>query len=499
MGKAKNLLVFQSVEHVINWDMETMMPPKAVGLRSQQLALLSRIEHKMSTDPEIGRLLESILHNPRYDDLNEVQKRNVHLMKKQYDEQTKLPEDLVAEIAKQRTITVDVWKKAKAAKKFSMFRPELEKLVDLEKKVAEILMEVKKTATPYDALIDIYEPKMTAETIAKIFNELQKGLISILKKCETAPEQPEIRFLERNVPIEVQRQIAKALAETVDYDVTSKEAGGRIDETEHPFTTGYYHDVRITTHFYEENFASSIFSVLHEAGHALYEQNLKKEWMYQPVGTACSSGFHESQSRFIENIIGRSREFWVHFLPKMKEIAGETLADLELDKFVHAINRVKPSKIRVEADEVTYGLHVIIRFKIERDLFADKIAVKELPEIWNQMYREYLGIKIENDSEGVMQDTHWASGMYGYFPSYALGNIYSGQMLAAMEKDIPNWRQQLSKGNFPKMKKWLVKNVHTYGNLYDPANLIKKITGTELDVKPYLNYLNDKYSKLYGF
>jgi carboxypeptidase Taq len=499
MDKIKDLLILQSAESIIHWDTETMMPPKAIGLRSQQLALLSRIEHKMSTDPEIGLLLESIMHHPKYDELNEIQKRNIYLIKKQYDEQTKLPEDLVAEIAKQRVITVDVWKKAKAAKNFSMFRPELEKLVDLEKKAAEILMEVKKTMTPYDALIDIFEPKMSAEMITKIFNELQEGLTSILKKCEAAPKQPDISVLERKVPVEVQRQIAKALAEIVEYDVTSKDAEGRIDETEHPFTTGYYHDVRITTHFYEDNFASSIFSVLHEAGHALYEQNLKPEWIYQPIGTACSSGFHESQSRFIENIIGRSREFWVYFFPKMKEIASVLLADLELDRFVHAINRVKPSKIRVEADEVTYGLHIIIRFNIERDLFAGKIGVKELPEIWNQMYEEYLGVKVENDSEGVMQDTHWASGLFGYFPSYALGNIYSGQILAALEKEIPQWRQQLSTGIFKNIKHWLVKSVHSYGNLYDPADLIKKITGTELNVKPYINYLNHKYSILYGF
>jgi len=436
MDKVKDLLVFQSAKCIVDWDTETMMPPKAIGLRSQQLDLLSRIEHEMSTDPEIGMLLESILQNPQYAELNEVQKRNLHLIKKQYDEQTKLPEDLVAEIAKQSTITVDVWKKAKATKNFSMFRLELEKLVDLEKKAAEILMAVKETATPYDALIDIYEPKMTAETIAKIFNELQKGLILILKKCKATSKQPGTHFLKRNVPIEVQRRIAKALAETVDYDVNSKKAGERIDETEHPFTTGYYHDVRITTHFYEENFMSSIFSVLHETGHALYEQNMKQEWIYQPVGTACSSGFHESQSRFVENIIGRSREFWVYFLPKMKKIAGETLADLELDKFVLAINRVKPSKIRVEADEVTYGLHIIIRFKIEKDLFAGKITVKELPEIWNQMYQEYLGVKVENDSEGVMQDAHWANGFYGYFPSYVLGNVYSGQILDAVGKSL---------------------------------------------------------------
>jgi len=394
---------------------------------------------------------------------------------------------------------VDVWKKAKAAKDFSMFRPELEKLVDLEKKAAEILMKVKETATPYDALIDVHEPMMTSETITKVFDELRTGLVSILKKCETTTKQPDTSILKRKVPIDIQRKISKALTEFVEYDVESKNAGGRVDETEHPFTTGYYTDVRITTHYYEDNFASSIFSVLHEAGHAIYEQNLNSEWIFQPVGTTCSMGFHESQSRFVENIIGRSREFWIYFLPKLKSLMGNILADVDLDVFVHAINQVQPSKIRVEADEVTYGPHIIIRFNIERDLFADKITAKELPEIWNQSYKEYLGVEIENDSEGIMQDTHWASGSYGYFPSYTLGNIYIGQMLAAMEKDLPEWKKQIEKGNFRNIKQWLTKNVHSYGNLYDPAALIKRITGKELTVKPYLNYLKEKYAKLYGF
>ena len=499
MNKAKDLSIFQSTESIVNWDMETMMPPKAIKLRSQQLALLSRIEHKMSTDPKIGALLEEIMRHPEYDRLDNVQKRNVHLIKKQYDEQTKLPEELVAETAKQQAITIDIWKKAKAAKNFSMFKPELEKLVELKQKAAEILMEAKKTATPYDALIDIFEPEMTAKEITKVFDELREGLTSLLKKCEASSKQPDVSFLKQKVPIDVQRKIAKALAEFVGYDVASKEAGGRIDETEHPFTTGYYDDVRITTHYYENTFASSIFSVLHEAGHAIYDQNLKQEWMYQPVGTSCSHGFHESQSRFVENIIGRSPEFWSYFLPRLKELTGKALMDVYLDRFVHAVNQIKRSKVRVEADEVTYCLHIIIRFNIERDLFAGKIMVKELPEIWNQSYTDYLGVKIENDSEGVMQDTHWASGSYGYFPSYALGNIYSGQILATMEKELPNWRKQIEKGNLSPVKNWLIKKVHSYGDLYDPPELIRKITGKELNVKPYLSYLNQKYSKLYGF
>jgi len=499
MEKTKEIAIFNSAQAVLNWDTETMMPPKAIGLRSQQLALLSGMQHKMETNPEIGALLEKIERPLNYDKLSVIQRRNIYLIRKNYDEQTKLPEELVMEIAKQRTIAVDVWKKAKAAKNFSMFRPELEKNIELAKKAAEILMKVKKTKTPYDALIDIFEPKMTAEEITKVFDELREGLVTLIKKCETSPKQPDVSLLKRRIPIDVQRKIAVALAETVLYDVTSKNSGGRIDETEHPFTNGYYDDVRITTHYFEDMFASSVFSVLHEAGHAIYEQDLNPDWMYQPVGTGCSSGFHESQSRFVENIIGRSREFWTYFLPKLKELAGKALSDVTLDKFVHAINQIKPSKIRVEADEVTYGLHIIIRFNIERDLFAGKITAKELPEIWNQSYKKYLGIKIENDSEGVMQDTHWASGYYGYFPSYTLGNIYGGQLLSAMEKDMPDWRKQLEKGSFKPAKQWLTEKVHKQGNLYDPPMLIKKITGKELTVKPYLNYLNEKCSKLYGF
>lgn len=499
LAKSKEFILAMTIHALVEWDMETKMPPKAVNLRSQQLAMLSQLEHKLSTDPEIGDLIEKIRKHPDYDSLNEVEKRNVHLIKKNYDEMTKLPEELVAEIARQSAVTVNVWKKAKDAKNYSMFKPELEKLVELKKKAAEILMEVKGTATPYDALIDMHEPTMTSDMITKLFDELRTGLISITKKCLASPKQPDESFLSRKLPVDIQQKISNSIAKIIGYDIDSSNAGGRIDETEHPFTTGYYDDVRITTHYFEDNFASSLFSVLHEGGHAMYDQNLRAEWMFQPVGTGCSYGFHESQSRFVENIFGRSREFWSFFLPELKKLTGEIYSDITLDKFVHAINAVKPSKIRIEADEVTYCLHVIVRFNIERDLFADKITVAELPEIWNQKYAEYLGVKIENDSEGVMQDTHWGLGYFGYFPTYALGNIYSGQLLAKMQKDMPEWENHAAKGNFQPIKQWLTKNVHSYGNLYDPPDLIKKITGEQINVKHYLEYLNEKYSDLYGY
>jgi carboxypeptidase Taq len=461
--------------------------------------MLQKLIHRMTVDPEVGNLLSQIEKHKDYDSLNTLQKRNIYLIRKDYDEQTKLPEDLVVETAKQEAISINTWKKAKAAKNFSMFKPELEKMLDLKKNAADILMQVKGSATPYDALVDIYEPKLTSEKITEIFTDLRKGLVNLIAECVNAPKQPDTSLLNRKVPLDTQQKISLELAKFINYDVQSPQAGGRIDETEHPFTTGYYDDVRITTHYYEDNMASSLFSILHEGGHALYDQGLNPEWMYQPVGQGCSYGFHESQSRFVENIIGRSREFWTYFFPKLNQLTANTFADIAVDNFVKAINQVKPSKIRVEADEVTYCLHVIIRFEIERELFTGRLQVADLPQVWNQKYKDYLGVNIENDSEGVMQDTHWASGYFGYFPTYALGNIFSGQILTTMEKALPNWKDEITKGNFNNVKNWLTENVHRYSALYDPAELIKKITGEEINVKPYLTYLNNKFSWIYGY
>ncbi len=498
LTKTKDLMILQTAENILQWDMETKMPPRAVEQRSLQLALISRLSHKMSTDPEIGKLVKQTTSNPDYDTLNQVEKRNIYLINKNYQEQTALPEKLVSEKTKQQAITVNTWKKAKAAKNYAILKPELQKLIDLSKQEATILMRVKETKTPYDAMIDANEPRMTADQITPTFNKLQKGLKPLIEKIGNSKQTPNTEALHITVSIENQRRIATAVADILGYDTTSPNAAGRIDETEHPFTNGYYDDVRITTHYYPNDFASSIFSVLHETGHALYDQNQNPDWQYQPIGSYSSMGIHESQSRFTENLIGRSHEFWNSTLPALKQLAPE-LKNLKLETFIHAINAVKPSKIRIEADEVTYNLHIIIRYQIERTLFDDKTNVDELPEIWNQKYHEILDQKIVNDSEGVMQDTHWASGYYGYFPSYTLGNIYSGQFLAKIKAENQNWNQQLSQGNLAAILTWLKEKVHVQSNLYDPADLVRKITGTPLDAKPYLDYLQEKYSALYGF
>ncbi|MCW4028194.1 MAG: carboxypeptidase M32 [Candidatus Bathyarchaeota archaeon] len=497
LAKTKDATVLSTAEGIIHWDMETMMPPKAVEQRSQQLALLSRIHHQLATDPQIGKLLDAIQTSSQYKAMGQTQKRNLYLINKTYKEQTALPEKLVSDLAMQEAVTVNNWKKAKAKKDFNLYKADLQKLFELSQEAAEILMKVKGAKTPYDALIDNFEPNMSTENITATFRELLAGLKPLIAKIEAYQTQPS-KILSQHVPVEEQRRITQLITQTLGYDTASADAAGRVDETEHPFTTGYYSDVRITTHYYPDNFASSIFSVLHESGHALYEQHLNPEWEYQPVGSTCSYGIHESQSRFYENMIGRSKEFWMAFLPKLKK-AAPSLARLELDPFVEAINRVERSKIRIEADEVTYSLHIIIRFELERDLFAGKITVDELPQVWKEKYAEYLGAKVEDDAEGVMQDTHWASGLYGYFPSYALGNIYGGQIRAQINKDCPNWQNQLAEGNLGPVNDWLKENIHLRSDLYDPQELIKLATGNNLDAKPFLQYLTQKYSLLYGF
>jgi carboxypeptidase Taq len=495
MIKVKEPLLIELAEGLLHWDLETYMPPKGIEQRGEELAFLAELEHKFSTSKEMG----SLLIEAEKEDLDEIQHRNVAIFRKEFDKNTKVPGELVANIARQQAITVTTWKKAKAAKDWKKFEPELSKLMDLVKEQAEIYKEVKGTATLYDALLDEFEPNMPETIIADVFNEMREPLVKLSKKCVDASSDVDQKLFEKHVPIEIQKKIAADLCSIITYDISSDNAGGRIDETEHPFTGGYYDDVRITVNYHENDAPSAIFAILHEGGHALYGQNLNPEWKYQPLGEASSYGIHESQSRFVENMIGRTTEFWEYYLPRLNKFTDNMFGKLQLLDFVKAINLVKPSKIRIEADEVTYSLHVIIRFEIERKLWADKIEVSELPQVWNEMYEKYLGVEIKDDAEGVMQDTHWASGLFGYFPSYALGNVYGGQMLGQLNKDVPNWRTAVSKGNLKPAINWLSENVHFHSKFYDPLDLVKKITGSGLSSKPFLEYLEGKYSALFGF
>ncbi|MDD1772073.1 MAG: carboxypeptidase M32 [Methanomassiliicoccales archaeon] len=497
MDRSKELFVLGSAAGILYWDMETKMPPRALPLRGEQLSALELLLHKKHTDPEVDHLLSACEKD--IGSFNPVQKRNLHLLRKSYDESARLPDSLVMETAKHQSKCNGSWKKAKAAKDFKMFRDDLEKMIDLREQAAEILMQVKGSSTPYNALLDEFEPNMTAERIDVVFSGLRDGLVKLIDKVRSADKQPDLSILSRKVPVDVQKRMSKEVMDFITFDTTSENAGGRLDETEHPFSTGSYDDVRITTHYYEDRFISSIFSVMHEGGHALYEQGLPREWQYQPVGSACSYGIHESQSRFVENIIGRSPEYIGHALPRFRKIAPKAFHGMSSKDLVSAANAVCPSKIRIEADEVTYALHIIVRYEIEKEIFAHKVTVDELPQLWNQKYSDYLGVKVENDGEGVLQDTHWSGGSFGYFPSYALGNIYSGMFLEKMSKDVPGWRSGLHKGEFAPVLQWLRQNVHSKGNFYDPADLVRVATGKELTIVPFMKYLEKKMSRIYEF
>jgi carboxypeptidase Taq len=498
LERSKRLTVLGTAAALAGWDMQTYMPARGIGLRSEQLSLISILYHQALTDPKVAELLETVENDKGFIDLGQEEKRNVHLMRKAYDETSRIPEALIAKMSKQETITFDVWRKAKAANDYNAYAPELSKMIELKKEAAQILMDVKGTKTSYDALLDSYEPSITAQKIQEVFSGMRKGLVKIVKKVESSHVRPDDKFLARTVPIETQRKISAEAMRFIGFETEGENAGGRLDEAEHPFTTGYYSDVRITTHYYPNRFSSSIYSILHEGGHALYEQGIPQEWMYQPIGSPCSYGIHESQSRYVENMIGRSPEFLSFMLPRLKKITGKALTGVKTADFVSAVNVIEPSKIRIEADEATYGLHIIVRFEMEQDIMSGKLTADELPGAWNERYDKYLGMEIENDSEGVMQDVHWSGGSFGYFPSYALGNIYGGMFLKKMDQDLPSWRDEIKAGNYLPVRQWSARNIHSKGSLYDPADLVKNVTGQDLDIAPFLEYLERKCMYVYG-
>ena len=490
LEKYREILIIQQISDLMGWDQETYMPPGAVLQRGEQSAYLAKLAHKKITDPEIGKLLSEIQKHADFEKISYQEKRNVELIQREYERETKVPADFVAEFTKARVVATDKWKEARKKDDFALFKPYLEKVFEMAEKYANYINPDEK---PYEVLLDLFERGMTTERYDAIFNPLREALVNLIDRCVHAEKQPDISIIKRKVPIHIQEQLAKEVIPLLNYDLTR----GRLDVTAHPFTTGQYDDVRITTRYLEDDFTSSFFAVMHEAGHGCYEQNQRKDWHYQPIGNSCSMGVHESQSRFYENIIGRSKAFWQYFFPKFKEITGDIFKDVAFDDFMLAINRVEPSLIRVEADEVTYNLHIILRFELERDLFAQKIAIDELPDLWKQKMDELLGVKVPNDSMGVLQDIHWSGGTFGYFPTYSLGNVYGAQFFAKLKQDIPTWEQDLQNGKVSVLTDWLKTNVQELGNLYDPPELVKEVTGELPSPKYTIDYLTAKYSELY--
>ncbi|WP_139902231.1 carboxypeptidase M32 [Clostridium thermarum] len=472
-----------------DWDMRVYMPKKGVDSRSEMISYISGEIYKLQTSDEMREYLE---YFEGVEGLDEVTRAMVKNCRKNYDQTKKIPEERYREFVKVASKSGMAWEEAKEKGDFSIFQPCLEKVVDFKR---EFIGYWGYKGDKYNTLLDLYEPGITVEKLDEVFGKLRDGIVNILEKIKESKGEIKSDFFNKHFPKEQQEAFSVMILKKLGYDFDA----GRLDESVHPFTTDFGNkDVRITTHYYENEFRSALFSCIHEGGHGIYEQDIPDELEGTLLDTGASMGIHESQSRFYENIIGRSLEFWKYFYPEAQKSFSQ-FEGVSLEDFYKGINKVKPSLIRTEADELTYSLHVIIRYEIEKELVNGRVEVKDLPEIWNEKYKEYLGVEPSNDSEGVLQDVHWSDGSFGYFPSYALGNLYGAQFLNKMLKDIPDFYGKIEAGDFKAIHRWLIENVHKHGAVYEPAELIKKVTGEELKADYFIEYLYNKYSKIYNF
>ena len=393
-------------------------------------------------------------------------------------------------LAKTSSKALHAWSEAKRHNSFKQFAPHLEKLISLNKKKAEYLGFKEH---PYDALLDLYEPEMTTAYLTPLFGKLKISLTELLKSIQAKPKHT-ISFIKHDYPIAQQMRFGHVLLHSMGFSDTMS----RLDTSSHPFCSALNpKDVRMTTRLIPTLPLSNIFSVIHEGGHGIYEAQLNEKMYGTPLCSAISLGIHESQSRFWETLIGRSLPFWKHFFPLLQKEFPTQLANVHLEDFYKAVNHVESSMIRVEADEVTYCLHVIIRFELEKALIEGSLKVKDLPLAWNEKMREYLGISPSSDGEGCLQDIHWSMGAFGYFPTYALGNLYAAQFFSTFEKAHPDWQERVSKGQLGFIKDWLKENLHQYGRQYTPHEIVKRISGRALEATPYVTYLQNKYKKIY--
>ncbi len=496
LERYQEIQLLNSISGVLYWDMNVHMPPAAVGHRAKQFQYISQKVHSLITDSEVGSLLNKCNQDTSLDDL---QKRNVELIQRSYDSRTILPSELVGKLAVQSNKTLEIWKKAKAKTDFQMVLPDLEVLFDLNVESAQLLAKSKNMNDPFDALIDDRDKGFSVSLLTKLFDEAKSFLVPFIKKCKESGTQPDRSFLTRPVPRSTQVKMVENLAKFLDYDFHSENAVGNIAEVEHPLTIGGgFKDVRVTVKYHEDNVLAAFLAGAHECGHAIHSLQGKEEWYNQPIYRMSSPSFGESQSRFFENIIASSEEFWNHYYLKFQKDTDGIFDYISSNNFCSALNAVTPGFIRIQADEVTYILHIIIRFEIERDWFAGKIETKEVPQVWNEKYKQYLSVDVPNDTLGLMQDLHWYSQYYGYFFGYGIGDLISSQITVKMSKDLPDWKTSLQDGKFSPIRQWLEKNVHQKGGTLDCLDMVKSITGEELTPKYHINYLKEKFSDIYN-
>ncbi|WP_341201529.1 carboxypeptidase M32 [Planomicrobium okeanokoites] len=486
----KKLKAYNEAVSLLYWDLRTGAPKKGVDLRSETIGVISSDIFIMSTSDEFGELITSL--EAKKEELDPVMLRSVEEARKQYDLSKKIPADEYKEFVILQSKAESVWETAKDTDDFSLFQPYLEKMVATTKKMIGYWGE--KNGSAYNTLLDQYEPGMTTEILDEVFGDLRSRIIPLVQKIADSPNKPQTDFLYRQFPKEAQESFSDKILEQLGYDFDA----GRLDETVHPFMIGINRqDVRITTKYDEKDFRTAVFGTIHECGHALYEQNIGEELSGTLVETGASMGIHESQSLFFENFVGRSEKFWEKNYEMLKMFSPEQFGQVSQEEFIRAINESKPSLIRIEADELTYALHIMIRYELEKGLFNGELEVKDLPQLWKDKYEEYLGVRPSNNSEGVLQDVHWAGASFGYFPSYALGYMYAAQFKNAMLKDLPNYDELLTAGDIAPIRNWLTKNVHKHGSMKKPLEILEEATGEGLNAEHLAKYLEEKYLKVY--
>ncbi len=476
---------------LLGWDQETMMPPKGARFRGTQQASLQGVIHERLTHPRVGELLRALEAPEAQSVLTETDRAIVRVIRRDYDRATKLPSALVKELALATTEGVETWRRAREESRWESFAPNLKRIVDLKRQEAAC---IGYQETPYDALLDQFEPGMTTAQLRPLFDQLRQETVALLGQIDRSPVSLDRSILTQRYPVEKQLAFTEVILRQMGFDF----AAGRQDCSTHPFTTSFGPtDVRITTRVDPADLAVALYASIHEGGHALYDQGLPLDLARTGLAEGASLGVHESQSRLWENFIGRSLPFWQWALPRLREAFPGFVDNVDPETMVAAVNRVERSLIRTEADEVTYNLHIILRFEIERRLIGGEIGVDELPALWNQLTQEYLGLTPPNDRLGVLQDTHWASGLIGYFPTYSLGNVYAAQLWDALRRDVPDLDARLAHGDLLVVLHWMRERIHARGRIDLPSDLIHRATGAAPNPTHLIRYLTEKYGALY--
>ena len=477
---------------VLGWDQQTYMPPGGAQGRAMQLATLGRVAHEQLVSDDMGAALEAAESEVEGLDPDSDEVRTVRKARREFDKARRVPSEWVAQFRRVTALAHQVWEKARAEADFSQFQEPLEEIVQLRRDYADFFAPFDHV---YDPLLDDFEPGMKMAEVKAVFDELRPAQVSLVRDIVDRGRPVDDSVVYQHFDEQKQWDFGIEVAKTLGYDLER----GRQDKSVHPFTAGFgTGDVRITTRFDTRFLNTALFGTMHEAGHAMYEQGVDPEFDRTPLGITASLAVHESQSRMWENLVGRSRAFWVGFYERLQEVFPDQLGQVDLETFYRAVNKVNPSLIRVEADEATYNLHIMLRFELEIAMMEGTLDVGDLPEAWNSKFEEFLGLVPPDDAVGVLQDIHWSGGMVGYFPTYALGNLVAAQLWGKINEDIPDLESRIEKGEFGALLGWLRENVHTHGSKFEPVELLTKVTGSGLTAKPYLRDLREKFGDIYG-